>query len=147
MDEEKKRSSYSYETITLPDFSCRQQNLNYNLLDEKGIVRKRIDGYSVYVNKGDVIIGKILTKSTKDKDEEIIDCSIAIKHGEEGYIDRIIETITPNGYKLIKVVIRNQRIPEVGDKFASRSGQKGKLIAQVMPKALLVLLFVGQDTL
>lgn len=130
MDEEKKRSSYSYETIKLPDFSCRQQNLNYNLLDEKGIVRKRIDGYSVYVNKGDVIIGKILTKSAKDKDEEIIDCSIAIKHGEEGYIDRIIETITPNGYKLIKVVIRNQRIPEVGDKFASRAAQKGTCLAE-----------------
>ena len=73
---------------------------------------------NVYVEKGDVIIGKTLTKSSKNGEEEIFDCSYIIKSGEEGYIDRIIETVTPNGYKMVKVVIRNQKIPEVGDKFA-----------------------------
>lgn len=124
-DEEKKRSTYTYETIRLPPIDKRHHNYNYGFLDERGIVRKRIGSKSVYVNKGDVIIGKVLTKSGKDKEEELIDCSVVIKSGEEGFIDRVIETITPNGYRLIKVVIRNQRIPEVGDKFASRAAQKG----------------------
>lgn len=124
-DEEKKRSTYAYETIKLPPIDKRHHNYNYGFLDENGIIKKRIGKQAVYVNKGDVIIGKILTKSGKDKEEEIVDCSVVIKHGEEGFVDRIIETITPNGYKLIKVVIRNQRIPEVGDKFASRAAQKG----------------------
>ena len=57
----------------------------------------------------------------------MFDCSFVIKSGEEGYIDRVVETVTPNGYKMIKVTIRNQKIPEVGDKFASRAAQKGTL--------------------
>jgi hypothetical protein len=97
----------------------RKRNYNYSFLDKNGIVKKYMNGKNIYVEKGDVIIGKILTKSSKSGEEEIIDCSYAIKTGEEGYIDRVLETITPNGYKMVKVVIRNQRIPEVGDKFAS----------------------------
>ena len=50
---------------------------------------------------------------------------MVLKKGEEGYIDRVIKTVTPNGYKLVKVVIRKIRIPEIGDKFASRAAQKG----------------------
>ena len=96
-------------------------------MDENGLVKKYMDGKNIYVDKGDVIIGKILTKSNKAGEEEIFDNSYIIKSGEEGYIDRVIETITPNGYKMIKVVIRHQCIPEIGDKFASRAAQKGTL--------------------
>jgi DNA-directed RNA polymerase II subunit RPB2 len=50
-----------------------------------------------------------------------------IRNGEEGYIDRIFESITPDGYLMIKVKIRYLRIPEIGDKTASRSAQKGTI--------------------
>lgn len=123
MDEERKQ-----ETIGLPPFEKRKRNYNYSLLDERGIIKKYNNGKPVRVDKGDVIIAKYVTKPTKDKiGEEIIDCSFTIKAGEEGYIDRIIEMVTPNGYKMVKVIIRNQRIPEIGDKFASRAAQKGTL--------------------
>lgn len=125
MDTEQKQGTYNSEKICLPPVDKRKRNHNYSFLDENGIVRKRLNGGSVYVDKGDVIIGKILTKSNKNGDEEIIDCSYVIKSGEEGYIDRVVETISPNGYKMVKVTIRNQRIPEIGDKVASRSAQKG----------------------
>lgn len=118
VDEERKQGTYNYETICAPPMDKRKRNFNYSFIDENGIVKKRINGKNTYVEKGDVIIGKILTKSSKSGEEEIIDCSYAIKTGEEGFIDRVLETITPNGYKMVKVVIRNQRIPEVGDKFA-----------------------------
>jgi DNA-directed RNA polymerase II subunit RPB2 len=111
----------------MPPIDKRKKNANYGLLDENGIIKTRIDGSSVYVDKGDVIIGKVLTKSSKSGEEELFDCSYVIKAGEEGYVDRVIETITPNGYKMIKVTIRNQKIPEVGDKVASRSAQKGTI--------------------
>jgi DNA-directed RNA polymerase beta subunit len=125
VDEEKKQGTYNFETITMPPVDKRKRNINYSFLDERGIVKKRINGKSVFVEKGDVIIGKTLTKSNKNGEEEIFDCSFVIKNGEEGYIDRIIETVTPNGYKMVKVVIRNPRFPEIGDKFCSRAAQKG----------------------
>jgi len=133
-DEEKKQGTYNFETICLPPIDKRKRNANYSFLDDRGIIRKRNDsGSNVYVEKGDVIIGKILTKSNKNGDEEVFDCSYTIKSGEEGFIDRVIETVTPNGYKMIKVTIRNQRIPEIGDKVASRSAQKGT-IGVILPQ-------------
>ena len=114
VDEEKKQ-----ETICLVPFEKRKRNYNYSLLDKNGIVKKYINNKPVYVDKGDVIISKILTKPSKTGEEEIIDCSFTVKSGEEGFVDRIIETITPNGYKMVKIIIRNHRIPEHGDKFAS----------------------------
>ena len=121
VDEEKKQGTYNFETIGLPPIEKRKRNVNYSFLDENGIVKKRINGQSVYVDKGDVIIGKTLTKSNKNGEEEILDCSFIIKNGEEGFVDRVIETVTPNGYKMVKVVIRNKKMPEIGDKFASRA--------------------------
>jgi len=118
VDEERKQGTYNFETICMPPIEKRKKNCNYSFLDEKGLVKKRMGGKSVYVEKGDVIIGKVLTKSNKNGEEELFDNSYVIKSGEEGYIDRVIETVTPNGYKMIKVVIRNQKIPEIGDKAA-----------------------------
>jgi intein/homing endonuclease len=118
VDEEKKQGTYNFETICMPPIEKRKKNINYSFLDERGIVKKYMNNKSVYVEKGDVIIGKTLTKSNKNGEEEVFDCSYVINHGEEGYIDRVVETVTPNGYKMIKVIIRNQKIPEIGDKFA-----------------------------
>ena len=118
VEQEFKQGPYSSESICVPPYDKRNRNANYSLLDERGIVRKRGPTGDTYVKKGDVIVGKILIKSNKLNEEQIIDRSYVIKHGEEGYIDRIIETTTSNGYKMIKVVIRNQHVPEIGDKLA-----------------------------
>lgn len=135
VDEEKKQG-YNCEKIGIPPLNIRKHDANYGLLDQNGIVRLRhskwVDekgqtkgGGSIFVQKGDVIIGKISIQSDKSGNEVITDCSLIIGKGEEGYIDRIFLSTTPNGYKLIKIVIRSLRIPEVGDKFASRAAQKG----------------------
>ena len=125
-DEEKKQGSYNFERIGTPPLDKRRTDVNYGLLDENGIIRKRhVNGGAVYVQKGDVIIGKIAVRTSKSGDEDISDCSLVIKKGEEGYVDRIFISTTPNGYKLVKIVIRTERIPEIGDKFASRAAQKG----------------------
>ena len=42
-----------------------------------------------------------------------------------GYIDKVMVTDTDNDQTLIKVLIRQTRRPELGDKFSSRHGQKG----------------------
>ena len=143
-DTEKKGGMYTYETIGVPPPSrgkpgmpgyFRRKNGNYSLLDERGVVRVRseymrngrIVREGIRVKKGDIIIGKVHTKSSKSGETTLTDCSVAIKHGEEGIIDRVHVSVTPNGYKMVKVVIRKQRIPEIGDKFASRAAQKGTM--------------------
>jgi DNA-directed RNA polymerase III subunit RPC2 len=42
-----------------------------------------------------------------------------------GHIDKVMITDTENDQTLIKVLIRQTRRPELGDKFSSRHGQKG----------------------
>ncbi|XP_955436.1 DNA-directed RNA polymerase iii, putative [Theileria annulata] len=42
-----------------------------------------------------------------------------------GYIDRLILTENFNGNTMYKIMVRQSRPPEIGDKFSSRHGQKG----------------------
>lgn len=131
-DEEKKQNSCTVK-IGLPPMNKRNTKYNYSLLDENGIVRKRYpNGKSVYVQRDDVVVGKINIVASKTG-EEISDCSLVIGKSEEGYIDRVYVSTSPNGYKLVKVVIRKERIPEVGDKFASRAAQKGTCVVGDSP--------------
>ena len=120
--EEKKRSANSYENIMIPPPASRMKSCNYQKLDANGIIKE-----GSRVTAGDVIIGRVINKTSKTSSTEnqCVDNSIAIKYGEEGTIDKVFITTTPDGYKLVKIKIRNQRIPEIGDKFASRHAQKG----------------------
>ncbi len=65
--------------------------------------------------------------------ENVRETSVRLRHGDEGIIDRVFITETADGTKLIKVVVRDMKIPEIGDKLASRHGQKG-VIGLVVPQ-------------
>ena len=124
--EECKQSVYNMETIGLPPLNKRRGDINYSLLDNNGVIKERYpNGQAIYVESGDVIVGKVLVQSSKSGSEELSDTSLVVKHGEEGFVDRVLISTMPNGYKLVKIVIRKLRIPEMGDKFCSRSAQKG----------------------
>ena len=118
-EEEKKQGNLSI-TLCLPPRLLRKKNGNYVMLDEEGIIKKGSN-----VIKDDVIFGKIFTLSSKDGKQEITDKSVLIKRGEEGVVEEVIKTTNIDGYKFIRVIIRTSKIPEIGDKFASRAGQKG----------------------
>ena len=125
-DEERKQGMYEIERICFPPVDIRKPNVNYAYLDDDGVVREHIGTKRVYVSMGDVIIGKVLTNTNKDSDAAK-DCSYVIKHGEEGYIDKVVRTTTLSGYTMVKVVIRTERIPELGDKLANREAQKSTI--------------------
>lgn len=106
----------------------RRKNANYDLLGPDGIISlKKADGTSMSVVKGDVLVGKIVTTSSKTGAETRTDASLVVQQGEEGVIDRIHITVTPNGFKLVKVVIGVLRSPTIGDKIASRAAQKATI--------------------
>lgn len=125
VEEEKKRGSSDFENICLPKFQYRNRNYDYTHLNEDGLVWKR----NTFLKKGTVIIGRTTKKMIKKEDgsrvAEISDTSIVIKHGEEGYLDKVLNTLNSEGIRVIKVRIRIPRIPEIGDKFASSTAQKG----------------------
>ncbi len=61
------------------------------------------------------------------------DASIMIRKGKEGHVDKVFVTESESGNKLVKIKIRSERIPALGDKFSSRHGQKG-VVGLVVPE-------------
>lgn len=119
-DEEQRSTSSEFQTIEVPSPDIRNTKNNYSFLETNGIAR-----VGSRVKKDDVLIGKVVTKIIKDHSMEKKDISVVIKAGEEGTVDSVKILTTEKGWKLVKVVIRAVKIPEPGDKFASRAAQKG----------------------
>lgn len=106
------------EKIEVPADLFKVRNCNYGLLKPNGVV-----AVGRRVVKGDVIIGKTLTKN-KNEEKLTRDTSVAIQHNEEGCVDRVVDVVV-NGCRTVKVVIAQLCIPEIGDKFCSGMAQKG----------------------
>lgn len=100
----------------------------HEILQADGIagVGERVQSGQVYINKqtptnasdNSVAMGQPLANSYKATPG-------TYKSGEAGYIDKVMLSTTEADQTLVKVLIRQTRRPELGDKFSSRHGQKG----------------------
>ncbi|KAH0574333.1 DNA-directed RNA polymerase subunit beta [Spironucleus salmonicida] len=73
-----------------------------------------------HITKGDILC--YVYNKTKDKIHEDI-----YRKGESGVIEKVIVCKTTRAPTFARIVIRHDRSPIIGDKFASRHGQKGTL--------------------
>ncbi len=108
---------------------------DYRLLEEDGIVSTGIK-----VKDEDVVIGKVSPPRFLGEFEEFNiatnvkrESSVILGHGDNGVVDMALLTENEEGNRLVQLRLRQQRIPEVGDKFASRHGQKGVISHLVLP--------------
>ena len=65
-------------------------------------------------------------------EEKRRESSITVKGGEYGKVDSVVIAEAQSGNRLVKVRLRVEKIPEIGDKVASRHGQKG-VIGLIVP--------------
>ena len=92
---------------------------SYEKIDDNGIVPK-----NTCINGSNIIIGKVMPKKVNGI-MSYQDNSMALKPSDEGYVDMNYIGTNSDGYKFCNVRIRKNRKPEIGDKLASRSAQKG----------------------
>ena len=93
---------------------------DYSLLDNDGLVKENTP-----LDDKIILIGKI-TSNLENKDAWIDD-SVKSKKGQLGFVDKSFITKGEEGFNIAKVRIREERVPAIGDKMASRAGQKGTI--------------------
>ena len=84
-------------------------------MDDNGFVKE-----GEYVTSEDMITGKCV----KNGDRTNVS-GTAVKFGTSGKVDKVIIYKNKDNLRTCKVRIRKVKIPEIGDKFSSRPGQKG----------------------
>jgi DNA-directed RNA polymerase beta subunit len=117
----KNHSTGEEEIFTNPNDKTEKKPYCYDKLGENGFIPK-----NTYVTGNDVIVGKVMPKKTNGE-ISYQDSSLTMKTNDDGYIDMNYNGINSEGYKFCKVRIRKNRKPEIGDKCASCSAQKGTI--------------------
>jgi DNA-directed RNA polymerase II subunit RPB2 len=99
---------------------------DYSKLDKHGLIKENTE-----VNDKTVLIG--LTINSSENQTMKIDMSKTPKKGQLGVVDKSFITDGDEGGRIAKIRIREVREPNIGDKMASRNGQKGT-VGLVIPE-------------
>ncbi|UZE93965.1 MAG: DNA-directed RNA polymerase subunit B [Candidatus Pacearchaeota archaeon] len=118
--------------VPTKDVSGYRTEKSYRYLEEDGVVYPEAE-----LEESEVVIGKMSPPKFLLEMEEISlarvtkENSTVIRQAEKGIVDGVFLTTDSQGHKIVQVRTRDNRIPEIGDKFASPHGQKGVIGAIV----------------
>jgi len=151
-DEEKKnQASGEEERFCKPDPSLTKHTklANYEKLAADGIIPE-----NTFVDNDDILIGKVVPIRLRAVEGAMAagvshsslasmsaaaaaaaveavggkryrDASKMLRNNETGFVDKIYRGRNGEGFSFVKIRVRSERIPTIGDKFCSRHGQKG----------------------
>nr|UWK20631.1 RNA polymerase II subunit 2 [Trichoderma oligosporum] len=130
-DQEKKVGLNYTEVFEKPfhQNTLRMKHGTYDKLDEDGIVAPgvRVSGEDIIIGKTAPIDAETQDLGTRTTQHQRRDISTPLRSTENGIIDSVIVTVNADNVKYVKVRVRTTKIPQIGDKFASRHGQKGTI--------------------
>lgn len=99
----------------------RKDGYDYSMLDADGFIRA-----DSTVTDTTVLVGMVAPiVDSKGQITGYRDISITPKRGQHGRIDAVYRYSTESGLRGVKIRIAEYRIPQIGDKMASRHSQKG----------------------
>jgi DNA-directed RNA polymerase II subunit RPB2 len=96
------------------------KNTSYAAIGENGIPLLHAN-----IDENDVVIGKVVNLRHDTAGYPFRDASTTHKNAEPGRIDGVWQDKNSDGYPFVKVRVVSERVPQIGDKFSSRHGQKG----------------------
>ncbi|KAI0470649.1 DNA-dependent RNA polymerase 2 rpb140 [Xylariaceae sp. FL0804] len=109
--------------------TLRLKQGTYDKLDDDGIIAPgiRVSGEDIIIGKTAPISADSEEMGQRQKIHVKRDASTPLRSTESGIIDSVILTTNADGLRFVKVRVRTTKIPQIGDKFASRHGQKGTI--------------------
>ncbi|KAK1888187.1 DNA-directed RNA polymerase III subunit RPC2 [Dissostichus eleginoides] len=110
------------------DAVTRKPIWRHNILDADGICSpgEKVENKQVLVNKSMPTVTQApLEGSTQPGQPQYRDVPVSYKGSTDSYVEKVMISSNAEDAFLIKILLRQTRRPEIGDKFSSRHGQKG----------------------
>jgi DNA-directed RNA polymerase II subunit RPB2 len=117
-DEQAKTRTRVGNPARIPGWTSLKPGLDYSKLDERGIIR-----VGEYADESTVLVGMYL----QTQGGEMRDASLTAQVWTRGRVEKVAVMTNNLGRALIKIRVIQDRIPELGDKFSTRHGQKGTI--------------------
>jgi DNA-directed RNA polymerase II subunit RPB2 len=102
----------------IPAWMNVNPNYDYSKLDAAGLVK-----VGEYVDQNTVIVGAYMM----DQYGAIKCASKTPQVWTRGRVEKVVVTVNNMGLRIVKVRVAQDRVPELGDKFSNRHGQKGTI--------------------
>ncbi|KYQ57601.1 DNA-directed RNA polymerase III subunit RPC2, partial [Trachymyrmex zeteki] len=129
----KKYANRTQDTIMGPmlDSNTKKPITKHEVLDIDGIVSpgEMVENKTIMINKSvptpSENIGPVSSGTVQTQAVEYRNAEIPFKGMVPAYVEKVIVTSNADDCFLTKLLLRQTRRPEIGDKFSSRHGQKG----------------------
>jgi DNA-directed RNA polymerase II subunit RPB2 len=102
----------------IPGWTRLKPGVDYSKLDERGVIRP-----GELVDENTVLVGRYMKSAGGD----VKDSSVTAAVWSRGRVEDVSVLQTNTGLAVVKVRVVQERIPELGDKFSNRHGQKGTI--------------------